>query len=137
VSFGLLRGIKKRIPIEVHVASHRDLLEAVRNGSAKAGSIKLSRSRRGIWYALLSVSTEVPDAQSQGRWIGVDRGQNVPMVAATSDGPVVFWKAKQIRHVRRVFAERRKKLQARRKHRAAKKLENRERRKVIFSKTGF
>jgi IS605 OrfB family transposase len=130
VSFGLLRGIKKRIPIEVHVASHRDLLEAVRKGSAKAGSIKLSLSSRGIWYALLSVSTEVPDAQSQGRWIGVDRGQNVPMVAATSDGPVVFWKAKQIRHVRRVFAKRRQKLQAHGKHRAVKKLENRERRIV-------
>jgi hypothetical protein len=49
VSFGLLRGIKKRIPLEVHVASHRELLEAILNGSAKAGSLKLFRSRRGIW----------------------------------------------------------------------------------------
>jgi IS605 OrfB family transposase len=130
VSFNLLRGIKKRIPLEVHVASHRELLEAILNGSAKAGSIKLFRSRRGIWYALISVSMEVPDAETQDRWIGVDRGQTVPMVAATPDGPVVFWKAKQIRHVRRVFAKRRKKLQTMGKHRAVKKLESKERRIV-------
>lgn len=128
VSFGLLRGIKKRIPLEVHVASHRKLLEAILDSSAKAGSIKLSRSRRGIWYALLSVSMEVPDAETRDRWIGVDRGQNVPMVAATPDGPVVFWKAARIRHVRRVFAERRRKLQALGKYRAVRKLEQRERR---------
>jgi len=130
VSFGLLRGIKKRIPLEIHVASHRELLDAVRNGSAKAGSIKLSRSRRGIWYALISVSMDVPDAEIRDRWIGVDRGQNILMAAATPDGPVVFWKAKQIRHVRWVFAQRRKKLQSMGKHRAVKKLENRERRIV-------
>jgi IS605 OrfB family transposase len=130
VSFGLLRGIKKRIPLDVHAASHRELLDAVRNGSARAGSIKLSRSRRGIWYALISVSMDVPDAEIRDRWIGVDRGQNIPMAAATPDGPVVFWKAKKIRHVRRVFAQRRKKLQSMGKHRAVKKLENRERRIV-------
>jgi IS605 OrfB family transposase len=128
VSFGLLRGIKKRIPLKVHVASHRDLLNSMLDGSAKPGSIKLSQSRRGIWYALISVSMEVPDAEVRDRWIGVDRGQNIPMVAATPNGPVVFWKAKQIRHVRRVFAKRRQTLQARGKHRAVKKLENKERR---------
>lgn len=63
-----------------------------------------------------------------GRWIGVDRGQNVPVAAATPDGPAVFWKAARIRHIRRVFAKRRKKLQAAGKHKAVKKLENRERR---------
>jgi IS605 OrfB family transposase len=130
VAFGLLRGIKKRIPIEVHVASHRDLLEAMLNGSAKPGSIKLFQSRRGIWYVLISVSMEVPDAEIRDRWIGVDRGQNIPMVAATPDGPVVFWKAKQIRHVRRVFAKRRQTLQSKGKHRAVKKLEHKEHRIV-------
>ncbi len=74
VSFGLLRGIKKRVPLQVHVASHQRLLEALLDGKAKAESIKLSQSRRGIWYALISVSMEVPDAASTGRWIGVDRG---------------------------------------------------------------
>ncbi|MBU2802788.1 IS200/IS605 family element transposase accessory protein TnpB [Acidithiobacillus caldus] len=130
VSFGLLRGIKKRVPLQVHVASHQRLLEALLDGKAKAGSIKLSQSRREIWYALISVSMEVPDAESTGRWIGVDRGQNVPMAAATPDGPVVFWKAARIRHIRRVFAERRKKLQSLGKHMAVRKLENRERRIV-------
>jgi IS605 OrfB family transposase len=130
VSFGLLRGTRKRIPIEVHVASHRELLEAILNGSAKPGNIKLFCSRRGIWYVLISVSMEVPDAEPRDRWIGVDRGQNVAVVAATPDGPVVFWKARQIRHVRRVFARRRQMLQATGKHRAVRKLENKERRIV-------
>ena len=124
VSFGLLRGTRKRIPIEVHLSSHRELLEAILNGSAKPGNIKLFCSRRGIWYVLISVSMEVPDAEPRERWIGVDRGQNVAVVAATPDGPVVFWKARQIRHVRRVFARRRQMLQAKGKHRAVKKLEN-------------
>jgi IS605 OrfB family transposase len=60
----------------------------------------------------------------------MDRGQNVPLAAATPDGPVVFWKAARIRHVRRVYAARRKKLQAAGKHRAVKTLERRERRLV-------
>ena len=63
----------------------------------------------------------------RSHWIGVDRGQNVAVVAATPDGPVVFWKARQIRHVRRVFARRRQMLPAKGKHRAVKKLENEER----------
>jgi hypothetical protein len=60
----------------------------------------------------------------RSHWIGVDCGQNVAVVAATPDGPVVFWKARQIRHVRRVFARRRQMLPATGKHRAVKKLEN-------------
>lgn len=130
ISFGLMRGIRKRIPLEVHSASHREALIQLQDGSAKAGSIKLSRSRRGIWYALISVSMDVPDAQDSGRWIGVDRGQNIPIAAATPDGPVVFWKAAKIRHVRRVFAERRKKLQSQGKRDAVKKLNHREQRIV-------
>ena len=63
VSFELLRGIQKRIPIEVHVASHRELLEAILNGSAQRGNIRLFCSRRGIWYVLIAVSIEVPDAE--------------------------------------------------------------------------
>jgi len=76
------------------------------------------------------VSMDVPDAEPRDRWIGVDRGQNMPVVAATPDGPVVFWKARQIRHVRRVFAKRRQILQAKGKRRAIKRLENKERRIV-------
>lgn len=86
VSFGLLRGVKKRIPLEVHTASHKDWLKAWLEGRAKKGRLKLVRSKKGIWYACLSASMEVPDAENTGRWIGVDRGQNVPVVATTSDG---------------------------------------------------
>ena len=73
---------------------------------------------------------EAPDARDTGRWIGVDRGQNVPVVAATPDGPVVFRQGRCIRHIRRTSAERRKRLQAAGKLRAVKKLEAREGRAV-------
>ncbi|MGK7959352.1 MAG: hypothetical protein AB4044_02305, partial [Crocosphaera sp.] len=39
---------------------------------AKKGSLKLWKSKKGIWYVLLSVSMEVPDAESVKNWIGVD-----------------------------------------------------------------
>jgi putative transposase len=130
ISFGLRRGIKKRVPLAVHHAVHQRWLDAVLEGSASPGSLKLWCSRKGIWYACLSVSMEVPDAEPTGRWMGIDRGQNVPLAAATPDGPVIFWKANRIRHVRRGYAARRKKLQAAGKHRAVQKLERRERRIV-------
>jgi putative transposase len=131
VAFGIRRGIKKRIPLEVHEASHREWLEAILNGKAKQGSIKLSRSRRGIWYVLISVSKEVPEPKEVTGWIGVDRGQNIPAVAALpNNGRLYFFKANRIKHVRRDFADRRRKLQSAGKHRAVKKLERRERRIV-------
>jgi len=49
VSFGLLRGSQKRVPIKVHTASHRECLEALLEGRARAGSLKLVQSRKGIW----------------------------------------------------------------------------------------
>ena len=130
VSFGLRRGVNKRVPLTVHHAAHQRWLDAILDGSASPGSIKLWCSRKGLWYACLSVSMDVPDAEPTGRWIGIDRGQNVPLSAATPDGPVIFWKANHIRHIRRVYAARRKKLQAAGKQRAVKKLERRERRIV-------
>lgn len=131
VAFGIVRGIKKRVPLQVDVSVHGEWLDAVLNGTAKPGSIKLSRSRRGVWYALISVSKEVPDAVDTGKWIGVDRGQNIPAVAALPDnGRIVFYQAKQIQHMRRENAKRRKKLQKLGKHRAVKKMEQRERRTV-------
>ena len=130
LGFGLRRGMKKRVPMAVHPAQHHPLLDAILAGEAQPGSLKLWRSRKGTWYACLSVSMEVPDAAPTGRWMGIDRGQNVPMTAATPDGPVIFYKAQRIRHIRRVYAARRKKLQAAGKHRAVKKLERRERRMI-------
>jgi len=130
LGFGLRRGIKKRVPLVVHPAQHQRWLDAILTGQAFAGSLKLWCSRKGIWYACLSVSMEVPDAEPTDRWIGIDRGQNVPMAAATPEGPVIFYKAKRIQHIRRIYAARRKKLQAAGKHRAVKKLERRERRMI-------
>jgi IS605 OrfB family transposase len=130
VSFGLRRGIKKRVPLVVHHASHQAWLDAILAGRASPGSITLWCSRKGIWYACLSVSMDVPDAEPTGRWLGLDRGQNVALSAATPDGPVIFWKANRIRQIRRIYARRRTKLQVAGKHRAVKKLERRERRMV-------
>lgn len=130
LGFGLLRGVKKRVPLAVHSVVHQPWLDAILDGTAQQGSLKLWRSRKGIWYACLSVSMEVPDAGVTDRWMGIDRGQNIPLAAATPDGPVIFWKAPRIRHIRRVHAGRRKKLQAAGKHRAVKKLERRESRIV-------
>jgi len=130
LGFGLVRGIKKRVPLAVHHAGHQRWLDAILDGTATQGALKLWRSRTGLWYACLSVSMEVPDAEPTGRWIGIDRGQNVPMAAATPTGPVIFYKAKRIRHIRRIYAARRTKLQAAGKHRAVKKLERRERRMI-------
>ena len=130
VSFGLRRGINKRMPLAVHHASHQAWLDAVLEGRAQPGSLKLWCSRKGIWCACLSVSMEVPDAEPTDRWIGIDRGQNVPLAAATPAGPVIFWKARQVQQIRRIYARRRKRLQAAGKHRAVKNLERRERRMV-------
>jgi hypothetical protein len=77
VLVGLLRGVKKRILMEMQVASHQDGLNALLEGRAKAGSIKLFRSRKNIGYACISVSMEVPDAETgyvkrlalSGSWI--------------------------------------------------------------------
>lgn len=128
LAFGLVRGVKKRIPVAIHAASHREWFEALLSGRAKAGSLKLVRSRKRIWYACLSASMEVPDAEETGRWIGLDRGQNLPAVAATPEGPVVFWKVARIRHIRRIYSQRRTILQKAGKIRAVKKLERKERR---------
>ena len=126
IAFGLRRGLKKRLPLAVHQASHQQWLEAVLEGRASPGTIKLWRSRQGLWYACLAVSMDVPDAAPTGYWMGIDRGQNIPLAAATPAGPVLFWKAKRIRHMRRLYARRRTKLQAAGKQRAVKKLERHE-----------
>ena len=131
VGFGLLRGVKKRVPLAVHQAVHAGWLEAILDGRAKSGSIKLWRSRKGIWYVCISASMEVPDAAETDKWIGIDRGQKIPAVAALPDrGRVFFFKSGRIAHLRREYSKRRKKLQRAGKHRAVKKLERKERRTV-------
>ncbi len=130
VSFGLRRGLKKRGPLAVHPACHQPWLDAVLEGRAQPGSLQRWGSRKGCWDACLSVSMAVPDAEPTGCWMGLDRGQNVTLAAATPDGPVIFWPEGRIRPMRRVYAGRRATRQAAGTQRAVQKLECREHRRI-------
>lgn len=128
LGFNLLRGRKGRIPLEVHSASHTEVLDKLIAGKVKLGSLKLCKSKKGIWYALLSVSMEVPDAVSVAQWIGVDRGQNNIAVAALPKGFGKFWKGGRVKNMRRQSQRTRKKLQETKQLKEVKRLEQRERR---------
>jgi IS605 OrfB family transposase len=128
VAFNLLRGRKGRIPLDVHSASHTDALNKVISGETKLGSLKLCKSKKGIWYALISVSMDVPDAGEVKGWIGVDRGQNNIAVAALPKGFGKFWKGGRVKQLRRQFQRTRGKLQNAKQLKEVKRLEQRERR---------
>lgn len=128
VAFNLLRGRKGRMPLEVHSASHTEVLDKLIAGEAKLGTLKLCKSKKGIWYALVSVSMEVPDAAPVERWIGVDRGQNNIAVAALPRMFGKFWKGGRVKGLRREFQRSRKKLQQAKQLKEVKRLEQRERR---------
>jgi IS605 OrfB family transposase len=128
VSFSLYRGRKGRIPLPVHSASHNDVLNKLIARVAKAGSLKLCKSRKGIWYALLTVSMDVPDAGDVKGWIGVDRGQNNIAVAALPKSFGKFWKGGRVKQLRRQFQKTRKQLQQAKQLKEVKRLEQRERR---------
>jgi IS605 OrfB family transposase len=128
VSFSLYRGRKGRIPLQIHSSSHNNILDKVISGQAKLGSLKLHKSKKGIWYALISVSMEVPDAGSVNGWIGVDRGQNNIAVAALPSCFGKFWKAGKVKQLRRQFQKTRIALQSAKKLKVVKRLEQRERR---------
>ncbi|NJR73080.1 MAG: transposase, partial [Scytonema sp. CRU_2_7] len=97
-------------------------------GTAKLGSLKLCSLKKGIWYALISVSMQVADAISVERWIGVDRGQNNIAVAALPKGFGKFWKGGRVKGLRRQFQRTRRKLQQAKQLKEVKRLEQRERR---------
>ena len=84
LSFSLKRGRTKRIPLEIHQANHTDILAMLINEQAHKGSLKLWRSPKGIWYALISVSMEVPDPLKTAQFIGVDMG--IVKIAVDSQG---------------------------------------------------
>jgi putative transposase len=128
LSFSLYRGKKGRIPLEVHSASHSEALDKLIAGEAKLGTLKICKSKKGIWYALVSVSMEVPDAVAVESWIGVDRGQNNIAVAALPNGFGKFWKGGRVKGLRRQFQRTRKKLQEAKQWKEVKRLEQRERR---------
>jgi IS605 OrfB family transposase len=128
VSFSLTRGRSKRIPLAIDQSKHTHILDLLIAEKADKGSLKLWRSHKGIWYALISVSMEVPDTAQVERWIGVDRGQKHLAVASTPEGKTRFFTMASARQIRRHFAARRRKLQAARKYRAIKRLKRKERR---------
>ncbi|BAZ25589.1 transposase, IS605 OrfB family protein [Kalymmatonema gypsitolerans NIES-4073] len=128
IAFNLLRGRKGRLPLSIHCASHSQVLDKIMQGTAKLGSLKLYKSKKGIWYALISVSMEVPDAISVEHWIGVDRGQNNIAVAALPKGFGKFWKGGRVKGLRRQFQRTRRKLQSAKQLKEVKRLEQRERR---------
>jgi putative transposase len=128
VSLSLYRGVKKRIPLSVHSASHQKTLEKIINKEAKLGSLKISKSRKGVWYALISVSMDVPDTYEPSGWIGVDRGQNNIAVAALPKSFGKFWSGKQVKALRRHYQKLRASLQKSKKLRKIKDIERRERR---------
>jgi putative transposase len=130
VGFNLLRGVNKRVPLEVYGVPSQDVLDALLEGRAKRGSLKLWRSRRGIWYALLSVAMEVPDTEHARGWVGVDRGQRHLAVATTPEGTLLFLTFRVVRQARRHYAAKRRRLQKAGKHRTLKRLERKETRFV-------
>ena len=73
---------------------------------------------------------EVPCPERTGRWVGVDRGQNVPAVAVPPDGPVVFFRTGRIKALRQQHVRARRSLQKKGKRKALAARENRESRRV-------
>ena len=128
VAFNLLRGRKGRLPLSIHCASHSQILDNIITRTAKLGSLRLCKSKKGIWYASVCVSMEVPDAISVEHWIGVDRGQNNIAVAALPKGFGKFWKGGRVKGLRRQFQRTRRKLQSAKQLKEVKRLEQRERR---------
>lgn len=130
LSFSLTRGRGNRIPLSVHCSSHTQILLEILAEKAEKGSLKIWRSQKGIWYALISVSMEVPDTTKSDRWLGLDRGQKKVAVASTPEGTPKFFCFGHIRQIRRHFSRLRRKLQKAGKKGALKRLERKERRIV-------
>ncbi len=132
IAFNLLRGRKGRIPLSIHGATQSEVLDKVISGEAKCGSLKLFKSKKGIWYALISVSMQVADPQLVKGWIGVDRGQNNIAVAALPNGFGKFWRGGRVKGMRRQFHGTRRKLQQAKQIKEVKQLEQRERRIMTY-----
>ena len=122
VSFPTVQGVK-RVPLAVH-GHFAQQLDDIMDGVVLKGTLKLMQLR-GVWYAMLSITRDVPDEISTQR-IGVDRGQNNLAVAATEEGRCLFFSGAKVMHRRRRFQQLRSELQAAGKYRAVKKLERRE-----------
>jgi len=124
VSFPTIQG-DKRVPLAVCGSHDAERLERVLAGQdCERGTLKLIRVR-GAWYAVLSITWDVPEVNSTER-LGVDRGQNRLAVAATRQGRAVFFEGGAVAHRRRHFQKRRAELQRAGKFRALKRPERKE-----------
>ena len=125
VSFPTLQGVK-RVPIEIKSNHWQSLLDRLLAGdkTVSKGTLKLYQ-KKGKWYALVSLSEEVPEAQTITR-IGVDRGQNQLAAAVPRQGFGLLFSGKEVKHRRRRFQQRRHQLQKAKKYRAVKKLKQKE-----------
>lgn len=127
VSFPTLHGVK-RVPIEIKSNYWQILLDKLFEGDKAIfkGTLKLHQ-KKGKWYALISLTEEVPKIQSSNR-VGIDRGQNMLATAVPKQGFGLLFSGKEIKHRRRYFQKRRQQLQKAKKYRAIKKLEQKEQR---------
>lgn len=114
VSFPTVQGIK-RVPLAVH-PHFTEQLDNIINGNVDKGTLKLM-NLRGNWYAMVSITREVPDVKPVQR-IGVDRGQKNLAVAATENGRCLFFSGAEVSHRRRQFQSLRREMQAAGKYRA-------------------
>ncbi|MGK7947962.1 MAG: RNA-guided endonuclease TnpB family protein [Xenococcaceae cyanobacterium] len=127
VSFPTLHGVK-RVPVEIKSNHWQIVLDRLFEGdkTISKGTLKLYQ-KKGKWYALISLSEEVPEAQSNNT-VGIDRGQNMLATAVPKQGFGLLFSGKEVKHRRRRFQQRRKQLQKAKKFRAIKKLEQKEQR---------
>lgn len=127
VSFPTLAGVK-RVPIEIRSNHWQSMLDRLlqRDRAISKGTLKLYQ-KKGKWYALVSLSEEVPEVEAANR-VGVDRGQNQIATAVPKQGFGLLFSGKEVKHRRRQFQKRRQQLQKAKKYRAVKKLEQKENR---------
>ena len=125
VSFPPIQGVK-RVPIEIKSNHWQSLLDRLlaRDKSITKGTLKLYQ-KKGKWYALVSLTEEVPEVKSNNR-IGIDRGQNLLATAVPKQRFGLLFSGKEVKHRRRYFQQRRQRLQKAKKYRAIKKLEQKE-----------
>lgn len=89
----------KRVPIEIKSHHWQSLLDRLlkHDEAISKGSLKLYQ-KKGKWYALVSLSEEVPETNSANR-IGVDRGQNQLATAVPKQGFGLLFSGKEVMFV--------------------------------------
>ena len=125
VSFPTIQGVK-RVPIQIKSHHWQLLLDRLldEDEAITKGTLKLYQ-KKGKWYALASLTEEVPEVESGNR-IGIDRGQNQLATAVPKQGFGLLFSGSYVKHRRRRFQQRRSQLALAKKYRAIKKLKQKE-----------